>query len=432
MNRSAQAHPPGIAATAMATDSPMQSILIVEDDPITARYLELGLKRMGYANTRIAGSSETALDLVREEAPDLALMDIQIEGGRDGIDTARVLRERFDVPVIFLTGLADEPTMERARDADPLGYLVKPVKAEDLRAALKAAFQKESLTRTMRERDQWLGGMLETLGEAMLGCSTSGRVEFANSTLRQLLELPQGKPLQQDFAELVTLNDADGQQILDPNKLAPGEISAVLVRPSGEVKVQLSVGRVFDLRNRPLGVVLVLRVTNDHVALEAELRRLRAELSSQSLTDDLTGLYNRRGFNVLGDQQLKLSKRGRTSISVLQIALAGVKEINDTYGRDAGDQSLRDLAAVLRETFRESDVLSRLGGGEFAVFANTPDTAEMLNRLHANVAACNDSAGRAWLLAINVGAVTHQPKEVQRIPELLEAAGRKLREVVGE
>lgn len=266
MSKSAQVDAPG-TVTAGREPLPTQSILIVEDDPITARYLELGLKRMGYVNTRIAGSSEAALEMVRSEVPDLALMDIQIEGGRDGIDTARLMRDRFDVPVIFLTGLADEATMDRARDANPLGYLVKPVKAEDLRAALQAAFLKENLERTARERDLWLGGILEAVGEAMLACDVHGRIEFANSAVRQLLELPQGEPLRRGFGESIALKDEVGRPIEDPNLLAPGESAAVLSRASGEVPVRLSIRRVLGVGNRPLGVVLVIRALREKEAI---------------------------------------------------------------------------------------------------------------------------------------------------------------------
>lgn len=406
--------------------APTQAILIVEDDPITARYLELGLKRMGYSNLRSAGSSEAALDMVMQASVDLVLMDIQIEGGRDGIDTARVLRERFDVPVIFLTGLADAGTMERARDADPLGYLVKPVKAEDLRVALTAAFQKETLARTARERDCWLGGIVDTIGEPLVTCNAAGRVEFVNLQARQLLELQPGDPLQRPFGELLKLRTLEGKAITDPAELPAGEMLAVLSRATSELQIRLNVGRVADPRGRRLGMVVVLRTASDHATLEAELRRVRAELAAQSLTDELTGLYNRRGLNVLGDQQLKVVRRGRTAASVLLVAMQDMRDINERYGHDAGDNALRDLASVLRETFRESDLVGRIGGGEFAVLATTPDPSEAIVRLSANIAAHNAAAARAWQLSIKVGAITHYPKDVTRIPELLDAAGKAL------
>lgn len=413
--------------SAVARGSTPPRILIVEDDPITARYLELGLKRMGYAQVRIAASSEQALDAVQQAPCDLALMDIQIDGVRDGIDTARVLRDRFDVPVIFLTGLADEATMERARELDPLGYLVKPVKAEDLRTALAAGLQKEQLARAIRERECWFEGVLAAQGEAVFACHSAGRIEFANAAARQLLGLPAGELPVCAFGELAGLRTGSGEIVTDPNVLQDGELTADLLCQSVERPVRIALRRIRDLHDRPLGVVLVVRLADDRTALDAELRRLRAELAAQSLSDDLTGLHNRRGFNVMGEQHLKLVRRGRSAVNILVVALRDVKRINDEYGREAGDQALRDAATVLRDTVRESDLTGRLGGGEFAVLANAPDASELIARLNANVAAHNASSGRAWTLAIDVGVVVHQPKDLRRMQELLDAAARTVR-----
>src|SRR4051812_17247069 len=101
-------------------------ILIVEDESIVARELAEQLTGLGHAVIGIADHAEAALDIAARHAPDLALMDIRLRGELDGARTAAVLRRRFGVPSIFLSGFADDETFERAQGAEPFGFVIKP------------------------------------------------------------------------------------------------------------------------------------------------------------------------------------------------------------------------------------------------------------------------------------------------------------------
>jgi len=96
---------------------------------------------------------------------------------------------------------------------------------------------------------------------------------------------------------------------------------------------------------------------------------LQTELSNLALTDELTGLYNRRGFLALAERQLKLARRSGRSLLLFFIDVDGLKEINDVFGHAEGDAALKCTAEALEATFRDSDVIARLGGDEFAVLA---------------------------------------------------------------
>lgn len=96
---------------------------------------------------------------------------------------------------------------------------------------------------------------------------------------------------------------------------------------------------------------------------------LQTELSNLALTDELTGLYNRRGFLALAERQLKLARRSGRSLLLFFIDVDGLKEINDVFGHAEGDAALKYTAEALEATFRDSDVIARLGGDEFAVLA---------------------------------------------------------------
>src|SRR5580698_11468584 len=101
-------------------------ILIVEDERITAEDLQETLTDLGYEVTASVSSGADAISQAQENTPDLALMDVCIQGEMDGTETARVLRERFNIPVIYLTAHADSATLSRAKLAQPLGYITKP------------------------------------------------------------------------------------------------------------------------------------------------------------------------------------------------------------------------------------------------------------------------------------------------------------------
>lgn len=113
------------------------NILICEDERLIARDLELALKRNGYSVVGIAGNAEQAIKLAKETSPDLALMDIQLEGSMNGVAVAGVLAEEMSIPSIFLTAYADAATVEEAKATQPLSYLLKPFDEAALRVAIE-------------------------------------------------------------------------------------------------------------------------------------------------------------------------------------------------------------------------------------------------------------------------------------------------------
>jgi diguanylate cyclase (GGDEF)-like protein len=119
-----------------------------------------------------------------------------------------------------------------------------------------------------------------------------------------------------------------------------------------------------DARSRQVSELLMRAVR-----CAAKQYMLQAELGNLALTDELTGLYNRRGFMALAERQLKLGRRTDRSMLLFIMDLDGLKQINDSFGHLEGDLVLKRTAHVLEETFRDSDVVARLGGDEFAVLA---------------------------------------------------------------
>jgi DNA-binding NarL/FixJ family response regulator len=119
-------------------------VLIVEDERIVAKDLQETLAGMGYDAFAIASSADEAVSEASKRRPDVVLMDIRIKGALDGIDAAEILRQRYGIPIVYLTAYADEATLERAKKTEPYSYLLKPVKAAELRRVMELALYKHA------------------------------------------------------------------------------------------------------------------------------------------------------------------------------------------------------------------------------------------------------------------------------------------------
>jgi signal transduction histidine kinase len=127
------------------------AILIVEDEQLFALDLEQQLSQMGYRVVGIADRFQSALDAVARLRPDLVLMDIHIKGDINGIETAAEIQAQYNLPVVFLTAHADEPTLKQAKAAQPFGYLVKPVDTPSLEATIEIALSRHQAERAMQQ-----------------------------------------------------------------------------------------------------------------------------------------------------------------------------------------------------------------------------------------------------------------------------------------
>ena len=111
-------------------------VIVVEDEAVIAQLLEFHVMEAGHNVLDIAHNSERALDLVHNLQPDLVLLDINILGERDGIEVGKIIKNKYNIPIIFITALSDMDTLKRAAEVQPVSYLVKPYKKDDLLAAM--------------------------------------------------------------------------------------------------------------------------------------------------------------------------------------------------------------------------------------------------------------------------------------------------------
>ncbi len=161
-----------------------------------------------------------------------------------------------------------------------------------------------------------------------------------------------------------------------------------------------------------------------------ERHRYRSMLKNLSLRDELTGLLNRRGFLSLASQHLKIAQRSNWWIMLLFADLDGLKEINDKFGHQEGDQALREVANILRRTFRAADIIARLGGDEFIVLAlkvSKEGVNVISNRLYKNLRQSNEQ-NPSYQISLSFGVVQFDPQTKMSLEEMIAQVDKALYE----
>ncbi len=161
-------------------------ILIVEDEALAAKAVQMGLTRMGFQADWIVSSGEEAVSVADQIRPHLVLMDILLEGEMDGIEAGAVIHARFNIPIIYLTSFTDEGFIERAKLTEPFGYLVKPFRSEELRTNIEMALFKHQMEQRLQQSEEKYRELVEHAHSIILKVDSQGRITFLNEFGQQL------------------------------------------------------------------------------------------------------------------------------------------------------------------------------------------------------------------------------------------------------
>jgi len=176
--------------------------------------------------------------------------------------------------------------------------------------------------------------------------------------------------------------------------------------------------------NPPLNRGLIEAFVNQ-ASMALHRHKAEDELRGLSLVDELTGLYNRRGFLTLAEQQLKISNRMQRPMLLLFVDLDYLKTINDTYGHQEGDKAINEIGRIMKRNFRDADIVARLGGDEFVVLvveAGGATSDMLISRLQSTIDARNACEGMQYQLSMSIGVELYDPKHPCSIDELLQRA----------
>lgn len=158
----------------------VKKIVIVEDEILSSTDMEAYLTSRGFQVVASVMSGDAALEAIERTHPDIVLMDIRIKGDRDGIEIAMEVRARFEIPVVFITAHADRETLERAKPAEPYGYILKPYSEYDLFTTVEMAISKREYELVARARERWFQVVLGQIVDGVIVADSSGDIVYAN------------------------------------------------------------------------------------------------------------------------------------------------------------------------------------------------------------------------------------------------------------
>lgn len=279
----------------------MAKILVVEDESVVAWHLQEALHKLGHEVIKIATTGREAIQFTAQARPQLVLMDIRLQGDLDGIAAAENIYFQLDVPVVYLTGFADEQTLQRATATSPFGYLVKPFQEAELQATIKIALQRHQLEKALKDTQQWYATTLISIGDATIATDIDGLITFMNPTAEILTGWNQEQALGALITQILDFIDEETRQPIENPLLAAMGRGDTMTLPQGALLrakdgTERPIGdSASPIRNRDgqiIGGVMVFQDMSDRRCVEADLQQQNQSLERSQ--DQLTlQLYQR-------------------------------------------------------------------------------------------------------------------------------------------
>lgn len=256
-------------------------ILIVEDDEIIGNLITTMLERKGYSVVGKISSGEESILKAAELDPDLVMMDISLSGQMDGVAAARFIFQLFHIPIIFLTAHCDDTLLERAKSAQPLGYILKPFTDKELTSNAELALYNHAIRKKFLDACP-IGEPKKIMAvlDLIFVMDTRGRIVFFNPYAVRLLDLPENEILMHHWREVMMLiNESTGEEIPDPVPEVVKQMlvityefnTALVTKKSRSRKVGVVIRPVKDDKNELIGIFMhVKEKTLDQIRMAAK------------------------------------------------------------------------------------------------------------------------------------------------------------------
>ena len=304
-------------------------ILIVEDDVIVAGDLKNLLMKNGYEIIGKLSSGEKAIEFIRTNRPELVLMDIRLNGEMDGIETAALMKQLFDVPVIYLTAYSDENTLARAKTTEPFGYIVKPFEERELRSIVEMALFKFNSEKKLKETEERYNALLNNSFYIVLVLDFEGKIIDVNPTACELLEIPEPGGLNiTDFLSSEHVSVIFDQIKALKDKSSARDSTEIELASAGNKKYYLEINLSLVYKSSgPVAVQIFGRNISERKKTEKEL--LKSEFKYRALIErmnegaiqvdnnDVIEFVNSRFCEMFGYRQEEIL--GKTSLEIFAL-----------------------------------------------------------------------------------------------------------------
>lgn len=313
-------------------------------------------------------------------------------------------------------------TIARGENQEPIR-----IRSQDEIGALVKSFNimVENLHQTTISRD-YFDTILSSMRESLIVTDREGRIQTVNMATVALLGREPSELVGLPLTDILLKDQDKKEKFMAHLCSGEGIVNKELVylgHGDRAIPVLFSAASLDNPNHITDGVVCVaIDMTERNLVLE-ELRESQVQLEQLSISDELTGLLNRRGFMTMAARQLLVADRVKADIILLYLDVDGLKQINDTLGHQEGDALICDTADLLRCTFRGTDIISRLGGDEFAVLLlNTGETDLIKHRFADKIRAMNEESDRPYQLSISCGMVVYDLNSPCSLDEFLSRA----------
>jgi len=335
---------------------PPAKIMVVEDEIVVAMELQTRLIALGYRVTGIVASGEDAVDLAEKTIPDLVLMDVKLAGEIDGIDAARDIRERHNIPVVYVTAHADHDTLQRAKLTYPLGYIVKPFSDSDLRASIEVALSKHEEDTKLREDSERFSTTLDILGGAVILADGDGMIRSMSPVAETLTGWACADAIGRHLAEVYVVRDEEtGQIVEDPlslmhlkSEFVPASSKYVLISRNGTaIPVVNTLIGIRDSGSRIGGVIVAFQDSSQMVMPQQFWNSYAANLQLSGILLCAQGYYMRAESCFKRALLIWERNLGKEHPKVARV-LEGLADVCQMTGRQDEAKVLLAKAAAIR------------------------------------------------------------------------------------
>lgn len=264
-------------------------VFVVEDETIVSMEIQDRLLGLGYKVCGSAASGEEAIEKITATKPDIVLMDIRIKGEIDGIQVAEHIRNDMDLPFVFLTAHSDDATLERAKNTEPFGYLLKPFEERVLNSTIEMALYRHQMDIKLRESERWLSTTLKSIGDAVITTDKNAIVTFMNPIAESMTGWTINDAKEQPLTKIITIvNEQTGEaeenpaiQALENNEVVEFTTHRVLkTKDEQYIPIEDSGAPIIDERGNVMGVVLIFRDVSERRKAEAKRNELIEQLEA--------------------------------------------------------------------------------------------------------------------------------------------------------